>query len=373
MEFMAKRHSVILLAASILASMGASYRTPNFLVEAPTPQIAEQVGQWAEYYRKDKANQWIGREMPAWSEPCPLRVNVTQSGAGGATTFDFRGNYVWQRMHIEGPLDRLLASVLPHEITHTVFAHYFRRPVPRWADEGGAVLSEDDQERTQHDLMVRRILNAGKAIPLARLFGLTEYPHDVGALYAEGFSVANFLVDNSNRKTFLDFVAYGMTYGWDGAAQTYFRYTNVNQLEQAWIDSLRKPKRQQPTALIARNDMNSQADPANRVLVRLTAPPVQPLQEERTPVYRAQAPETEHGAGWSDVPRQQAASRDGYLPEFNRAPDEPSRTFTNTQQTPGYDPWRPAARLGAPQFDQQPATSPRGPTGGASPVGYPSR
>ncbi len=50
-------------------------------------------------------------------------------------------------MNIEGPLDRLLSSVLPHEITHTVFAHYFRTPVPRWADEGGSVLSEDDLER----------------------------------------------------------------------------------------------------------------------------------------------------------------------------------------------------------------------------------
>ena len=41
-------------------------------------------------------------------------------------------------------MERMLHSVLPHEMTHTVFAHHFRYPVPRWADEGGSVLSEDD-------------------------------------------------------------------------------------------------------------------------------------------------------------------------------------------------------------------------------------
>ena len=49
--------------------------------------------------------------------------------------------------------------MLPHEVTHTVFAYYFRCPLPRWADEGGAVLSEDDIELDKHDKIVRQILN----------------------------------------------------------------------------------------------------------------------------------------------------------------------------------------------------------------------
>ena len=117
-------------------------------------------------------------------------------------------------MHIEGDYDRLLRSVLPHEVTHTVFAHYFRCPVPRWADEGGSVLSEDDEERRRHDVEVRRFLNEGRAFPLRRLFTLRDYPRDmsqVGCLYAEGFSMANYLVGVSDRQTYLKFVAQGMT------------------------------------------------------------------------------------------------------------------------------------------------------------------
>src|SRR5207237_9809860 len=169
-------------------------------------------------------------------------------------------------------------------------------------------------------LIVLQFINSHRAIPLSLLFALTQYPSDVGSLYAEGYSVAEFLVDTSNRKTFLDFVAHGMQYGWDGAAQSYYHFANVNQLEQAWIDSLRKPKRQPAPTLIAKNT-NTPAEAANRVLVRLTAPPVQPLPDERSPIFRAHAPDMEHGAGWSDLPRQQASRLPGYLPADGRLPD----------------------------------------------------
>ncbi|HZT81177.1 MAG TPA: hypothetical protein VFA26_13175, partial [Gemmataceae bacterium] len=172
----------VLTAPSAL--WAATARTQNFVVEAPTQEVAQQIAQHAEHYRKEKAQLWLGREMPAWGRPLPVKVTVTLSGAGGATTFAFdNGRILDQNMHIEGSLDRLLASVLPHEVTHTVFAYHFRCPVPRWADEGGSVLSEDELERNRHDLMCRQYLNSGRAIPLRRLFALRDYPQEVMALY----------------------------------------------------------------------------------------------------------------------------------------------------------------------------------------------
>src|SRR5262245_41948633 len=184
---MAPRPSLLLVLAGTILSLGASYRTQNFVVEAPTPAFAQQVGQYAEQYRREKALLWLGQEMPAWGQPCPLRVTVTNNGSGGATSFAFdQGAILSIDMHIEGTPERLLNSVLPHEVTHTVFAQYFRCPVPRWADEGGAVLSEDDIERKRHDRLVRQILNTpGRAIPLRRLLSLMKYPNDMMVLYAE--------------------------------------------------------------------------------------------------------------------------------------------------------------------------------------------
>jgi hypothetical protein len=376
---MAMRQQLVLVLAGVCTSLGASYRTTNFQVEAPTPQIAQQVGQMAEFYRKDKAMQWLGQEMPPWAAPCPLTVHLTRGGAGGATSFNFINGQVWQRMDIEGPLDRVLASVLPHEITHTVFAHYFRMPVPRWADEGGAVLSEDDLERGRHDQMVRQILAAGRAFPLNRLFNLRDYPREVGNLYAEGYSVVDFLVTTKGRKVFLDFVAHGMQYGWDSAAKVHYRYQNVNEMESAWINHLRNHQRQ-PAALVARNTGPTAAEPASRVIVRLTAPPVQSTREALQPIVRGQAPDGEP-RGWDESPRRASGSRPGYLPGYETPPGSvPASSGASPVSVP-QDRWQgsgamdpvqpPNVRLGHPQFGPPSAIAPPRERGPASPVGYP--
>jgi hypothetical protein len=367
---MAKRQRLILVLAGALSSLGAAYRTPagNFLVEAPTAEIAQQVGQWAEYYRKEKAIEWLSREMPPWSEPCPLHVKPF-GGAGGATSFNFMHGQVWQTMQIEGGLDRLLKSVLPHEVTHTVFAHYFRCPVPRWADEGGAVLSEDDLERSRHDQMVRQILNAGRAIPLRRLFTLRDYPREVGALYAEGYSVAYFLVAASGRRAFLSFVGQGMQGDWDTAVQAHYHYQNVEQLEEAWRAYLIRTKGQ-PQTLLAHNAQPRATDRAPRVVVRLTAPPVQPLQDPPIPIIRAQSPDPEPGGQWAYPTSRDAGNRPGYLPNYDQ---DPVRSPASSPSNVPHDAWQPpGAHLGMPQFPPTSGMSGRVNPSPASPVGYPN-
>jgi hypothetical protein len=362
-----------LLLAGVFFSLGATYPTTNFLVEAPTPQIAQQVGQWAEHYRKEKALQWLGAEMPPWSERCPLHVKITLGGAGGATSFNFMHGQVWQSMQIEGALDRVLASVLPHEVTHTVFAQYFRCPVPRWADEGGAVLSEDELEQGRHDQLVRQILNTGHQIPLRRLFTLHDYPREVGALYAEGYSVAHFLVQSSSRRAFLAFVAQGMHGDWDAAVQAHYRYQNVEQLEEAWLAYLRSTKRQ-PQTLLAQNKKPPAADPARRVVVRLTAPPVQPLQDPLMPTIRAQSPDPETGDPWAHPTGRPLPTRPGYLPNLD--PNLPSASPASLGAEPRSGPtdsWQPpGARLGMPQFVSPAGVPPPVNLSLGSPVGYPN-
>jgi hypothetical protein len=280
--------TVVLFAA--LSSMGAVHRTQNFVVHAATAEVAQQVGQLAEHYRKDKAQLWLGAEMPPWPQPCPLHVSVTMSPPSGATTFTFghdrngQGQVMGMRMEINGPLDRLLASVLPHEITHTVFAHYFRCPVPRWADEGGSVLSEDKPERDRHDRLTRQFLNEGKQIPMRTLFSLKEYPANVHALYAEGFSITEFLVKRGDRGTFLRFLAHGMNHGWDGAVQTFYGHSRVEELESAWLTYLRDGR----ITDVARGNTRP-ASPGT--IVRLTVPPGQAYEPAAAaPIARGPAP-----------------------------------------------------------------------------------
>ena len=66
-----------------------------------------------------------------------------------------------------------------------------------------------------------------------------DYPADVLALYAQGYSVVDFLVRKSSKPTFLAFVAQGQRDGWDKALQVHYRYRSVEELEQAWRQQLR--------------------------------------------------------------------------------------------------------------------------------------
>jgi hypothetical protein len=250
----------LLVFAAGPAAAGERYTTENFVVDAPDAKLAKMFGEYAEHYRREKALDWLGYEMPRWPQKCPLRVQITLQKTGGATTFTFgagpdrRSGVLSQHMHIFGETSQLLHSVLPHEITHTVLAHHFGQAVPRWADEGGSVLSENDEERFNHDVKCREILNQGKGIPLRVLFTLTEYPREMQVLYAQGYSVCQFLVDRGGpegKQKFLQFVGEGMRNGnrnWEAAVQMY-GFGSTDELQEAWIESLRTP----PQRIAARN------------------------------------------------------------------------------------------------------------------------
>src|SRR5882757_6054343 len=78
------------LCACLPIFLGASYRTQNFIVNAPSQAVAKQVGDSAERFRNDIAVEWLGEALPAWGQPCPITVQVGERlGAGGATSFVF--------------------------------------------------------------------------------------------------------------------------------------------------------------------------------------------------------------------------------------------------------------------------------------------
>jgi hypothetical protein len=232
----ARRKLAFVLALLLLPALGgASHRTTNFTVEAPTPEIAKAVADRAEVCRVAVAKAWLGEVLPPWPTPCPIRVKLTRGEAGGVTSFDFSGGRVAdQEMSVEGRLDRILASALPHEVTHTVFAAFFGGPMPRWADEGASLLSEDRIEHRRHDKIVVDLLGRRGDFALIRLFKMEEYPRDLMGFYGQGYSVSRFLVEMGGRPRFLQFVRDGMKTGWDTAARVHYSLDDVRELDRAW-------------------------------------------------------------------------------------------------------------------------------------------
>jgi hypothetical protein len=240
LQSMEARCLSVLLALAAFGSVAASHRTPNFIVNAPTPEIAKQVGQYAEHYRREIAVTWLGNALPNWSAPCPIQVKVGQLGAGGATTFSFdRGEVSGWKMNVQGSLERVLDSVLPHEVSHTIFACHFRRPLPRWADEGAATLVEHESERMRQQQLVRQILGSRQRIPLRNLLGMTEYPtnmQDVMTLYAEGYALCDLLVQKGGRSRYLSFLTAAHKQGWERALKSHYGFQSIDALETEWKD-----------------------------------------------------------------------------------------------------------------------------------------
>ncbi len=214
------------------------YRSTNFTVYAATPDIAERVGKEAEHWRKELSIVWLGKEMPSWYRPCPIKVSVTNQGAGGMTTFSFdRGEVFGWNMQVQGTMDRILDSVIPHEVTHTILACHFRRPLPRWADEGACTLIEHDSEKLRQLKLLDEVMQSGKRIPLRQLFSMTEYPKDMNnvmKLYAEGYSVADFLVQQGGPRKFLAFMDQAHQQDWDTALKTHYQVNSIEDLEKQW-------------------------------------------------------------------------------------------------------------------------------------------
>ena len=227
-----------LLPMLLLCGLGAKHVTPNFEVDAPTDEIAQKVAAAAEHYRKELAIEWLGEELPNWFQRCQVRVKVGQIGAGGITTFSFGGGHVfgWD-MSVQGSLERILDSVIPHEVSHTIFACHFRRPLPRWADEGAATLAEEGSEQRRQQKLAEEVLPTTRRIPLRELLQITEYPKNmqhVLTLYAEGYSLADYLVQKGGKKRFLSFLQDAHESGWDAAFRKHYEESNIEAIEKKW-------------------------------------------------------------------------------------------------------------------------------------------
>ena len=228
-----------LIALSLFVSTGATFQTRNFIVSAPTADIAEEVGKAAETYRRDLATFWLGEPLPNWNRPCKLKVRPGALGAGGQTTFQFVGNEVvnWN-MFVQGSMERILDSVLPHEVNHTIFASHFRRPLPRWADEGAATLFEDRSEQMKQLSLLNQVIQSDREfISLRKLLTMKEYPkgyRPMLILYAEGYALADFLVQQGGRGRYLKFLADGEQLGWTEAIKSNYHHGGVDSLQKNW-------------------------------------------------------------------------------------------------------------------------------------------
>jgi hypothetical protein len=211
-------------------------------------EFAEQVIRAAELARANAMDKWSDAPVSEWKPTCEMYLYATAAeyakatgkpadSPGHATYKAQNGAIVGRRLDLRADDPELINCVLPHETTHLVLGDLFAdSALPRWADEGMAVLAEP---RARLDRFTRTLFSnrrQNRLVPLERLFAKNDYPDPalITVFYVESVSVVEFLVGEKGPREFVHFVRDVGKIGLDAALQKHYACQNVTRLEERW-------------------------------------------------------------------------------------------------------------------------------------------
>jgi hypothetical protein len=223
--------------------------TANFRIYHVDPALAARVAAAAEAARRDQLKRWSKQPARAgWQPPCELYLYPTakhyatmtgqpEDSPGFSTMGMNAGRITSRRINLRADHPALVQAVLPHEITHVILAdHFTERQIPRWADEGLAVLSEpvDEQQRRAADLV--------KPLADNRLFAVDvlmnmDYPDERywNLYYAQSVSLTRFLVESGSPAQMIQFLQESQRDGYETALRRVYKIEGFADLQRRWV------------------------------------------------------------------------------------------------------------------------------------------
>ncbi len=208
----------LLLALSLLSCAAVArpvawrtYDTAHFRVFYEwNAQQAMQAAAGAEETFQQVNRKWFGDDGEVWRPRCEIIIhgdgnalaaaaNVASSTPAVTTFWTSNDGVFHRRVDLRTDAADMISAILPHETTHAVIARRFGpHIIPKWADEGMAVLSEPRAKIDAHAANLKRIDKQGQ------LFRLSELLPSKGYLTSRGGIPAFFAHQNTNpRKTFV--------------------------------------------------------------------------------------------------------------------------------------------------------------------------
>jgi hypothetical protein len=225
--------------------------TTNFRIyHVQSPELARKAAEVAEQTRTQMYNKWFGRLAANWNPKCEVylyptsqdysRATGVPTSSPGHSSFNLDGGRVMGRqidLHCHDAAN-MLSAVLPHETTHVVLAGNFGdHVVPRWVDEGIAVLTEPHEKVLRHLVKLPGFYRNRQLLEIRQLVHMDDYPEprSIDAFYAESVSLVEFLSIRKGPEVFTQFVREGLQNGYEPALQRYYGYQSFSELEQQWL------------------------------------------------------------------------------------------------------------------------------------------
>jgi hypothetical protein len=238
----------------------ARAESPNFrLFHTQTREFAEQVLRAAEQARTAAFEKWSGPPRGEWQPACEIFLHATaadyvrntkkEPDSPGHATFEVQsGKVTRRRMNLRADEPNTLGCVIPHETTHLVLADLFAdAPLPRWADEAIAVLSEPRAQVDRYGRTLHTCRQQGQLLPLTEILGRADYPDkktQITAFYVESVSVVEYLIaqkgDNGPR-AFIQFLRDAQKAGLEAALPQHYGSRTVAELQGRWLEWVVRP------------------------------------------------------------------------------------------------------------------------------------
>jgi hypothetical protein len=251
--------------------------TANFQVYCEQSEsAARKLARHAEVLRSSLCTKWIGRSAPdEWNPKCQIvlypsqRSYVAAVGRGSERTVGSSlvkvvgGQVTARRIDLLEESTEYLSAALPHELTHVVLKDRFAsKGLPRWADEGMAILADTEAKQERHNKDLRDALMSRTTFHAAELFLMDGYPPPkrFGAFYAQSASLTRFLVGRKGPQDFVKFIEQARENGFDTALRECFNIANAAELDRQWRQNISLVHRVAETDQLETNEGTDQAD-----------------------------------------------------------------------------------------------------------------
>ncbi len=225
------------------------HETDNFRILHADDELAAKVAGAAEAARVAQTKRWAeSAPREHWSPKCDIylyptaqifsRMTGQPEDSPGFSTMGMNGGRITaRRINLRADHPNLVNAILPHEITHVVLADLFpHQQIPRWADEGMAVLAEPSTEQHLRAADLREPLGNGKLFRVEDLM-VMDYPDGRywGLYYAQSVSLTRFLVEQGTPGQFIKFVQNAQKNGPEAELRRVYQFDGFADLNRRWV------------------------------------------------------------------------------------------------------------------------------------------
>ncbi|MCA1686165.1 MAG: hypothetical protein LC745_09320, partial [Planctomycetia bacterium] len=210
--------------------------------------LAERAAQAAEAARESQVKRW-GAAADPWNPRCEIvlfpnardfaRETLQPADSPGFSTMGMNaGKVVLRRVHLRTDHPNMVKAILPHEVAHVVLADLFpTQQIPRWADEGMAVLAEPHSEQAIRAADLNEPLRSGRVFRVRDLMAMDNYPKPEfwGLYYAQSVSLTRFLVETGSPSQFVRFVQQSQKTGVEPALRQVYSVSGFAELQKRWL------------------------------------------------------------------------------------------------------------------------------------------